>query len=212
MIRSTFSLRAFAAVGAALAGYIDAIGFLETAGYFVSFMSGNSTRLGVGLVEVGDALLPCLLIGSFVLGVMLGTLVGRQGRDRQIARVFLAVAATLTVAAILGGLGAATLAMLIVAAAMGMENASIEANGEVRIGLTYMTGTLVKVGQHLASALQGGPRWRWASYLFLWCGMIFGAVLGAAVHPHMGTDALWPAVALSLAMAAAAWAWPAALR
>ena len=34
-----------------LAGYVDATGFLMLGGFFVSFMSGNSTRLGVGLIE-----------------------------------------------------------------------------------------------------------------------------------------------------------------
>ena len=34
---------------AAQAGFIDALGFLKLGGLFVSFMSGNSTRLGVGL-------------------------------------------------------------------------------------------------------------------------------------------------------------------
>ena len=38
-----------AACLAALAGYVDAIGFLKLGGLFVSFMSGNSTRLAVGL-------------------------------------------------------------------------------------------------------------------------------------------------------------------
>ena len=38
---------------AALAGCVDAIGFLQLGGYFISFMSGNSTRLAVNLVS-GD--------------------------------------------------------------------------------------------------------------------------------------------------------------
>ena len=37
----------------ALAGYVDGIGFLHLGGLFVSFMSGNSTRMGVSLAE-GD--------------------------------------------------------------------------------------------------------------------------------------------------------------
>src|SRR5216683_1717023 len=35
----------------ALAGYVDGIGFLHLGGLFVSFMSGNSTRMGVSLAE-----------------------------------------------------------------------------------------------------------------------------------------------------------------
>jgi len=34
---------------AAIAGYVDAIAFVDLGGFFVSFMSGNSTRLAVGL-------------------------------------------------------------------------------------------------------------------------------------------------------------------
>ena len=35
----------------ALAGYVDGIGFIHLGGLFVSFMSGNSTRLGVSLAQ-----------------------------------------------------------------------------------------------------------------------------------------------------------------
>src|SRR6202045_3544217 len=58
----------------ALAGYVDAIGFLQLGGLFVSFMSGNSTRLGVSLAQAkwsgaGRAL---GLIGLFVAGATAG--------------------------------------------------------------------------------------------------------------------------------------------
>jgi len=42
---------ALACALSALAGYVDAIGFLHLGGLFVSFMSGNSTRLGVSLAD-----------------------------------------------------------------------------------------------------------------------------------------------------------------
>ncbi len=35
----------------ALAGFFDGIGFLHLGGLFVSFMSGNSTRMSVSLAE-----------------------------------------------------------------------------------------------------------------------------------------------------------------
>ncbi|MEP7350780.1 MAG: hypothetical protein ABI668_12645 [Sphingorhabdus sp.] len=40
---------------------------------------------------------------------------------------------------------------------MGAENAVFEHDGEMHIGLTYMTGTLVKFGQRAAAAFMGGP-------------------------------------------------------
>ena len=40
---------ALAACFSALAGYVDALGFITLGGYFVSFMTGNTTRLGIEL-------------------------------------------------------------------------------------------------------------------------------------------------------------------
>ncbi len=42
---------AFACALSAAAGFVDAIGFLKTSGFFVSFMSGNSTRPAVSLSQ-----------------------------------------------------------------------------------------------------------------------------------------------------------------
>jgi uncharacterized membrane protein YoaK (UPF0700 family) len=62
---------------AALAGFADAIGFLKSGGLFVSFMSGNSTRLAIGLAEQEKAGIAALsLIALFVLGVVLAALLG----------------------------------------------------------------------------------------------------------------------------------------
>ena len=55
----------------------------------------------------------------------------------------------------------------------------IQKDGEVSIGVTYMTGTLVKLGQHVALALLGGNRFGWLLYLLLWCGLVLGATAGA---------------------------------
>jgi len=62
--------------------------------------------------------------------------------------------------------------------AMGAENAVFEKGGEVSVGLTYMTGTLLKMGQRMARALAGGPRIEWMPYFSLWAGLVAGAVLG----------------------------------
>ena len=40
---------------AGVAGYVDAVGLIETRGSFVSFMSGNTTRLGVGIASLSPA-------------------------------------------------------------------------------------------------------------------------------------------------------------
>lgn len=189
----------------ALAGFVDAIGFIELGGYFVSFMSGNSTRLGVGLESgLSNALLPAALVGLFVAGVVIGTLAGQwAGRHRPTAVVSL-VAGLLATAALCSdaGYGHATVAAM--ALAMGAENAVFERNGEVTIGLTYMTGTLVKLGQRLTAALLGqSDRLAWTWYLLLWLGLVAGTFAGAAVYTRVGLDGLWFA-ALAAALLAVA--------
>lgn len=192
------------AIGAAsLAGFVDATGFLALGGFFVSFMSGNSTRLAVGIAGVPDeALLAARLIGSFVLGVMIGSLAGAAARTMRRSVVLLLVAALLALGASLAGV-AGDLALLCVAAAMGAENTTFERDGEVSIGLTYMTGTLVKLGQRLAGAIMGGPKLAWAPYLLLWTGLVAGAVIGASLWPAFGLAGLWIAAGVALVLAAA---------
>lgn len=194
------------AVGAAvLAGYVDAIGFLSLGGFFVSFMSGNSTRLAVGLAGLTpEALIAARLIASFVVGVMLGTLVGAWLRPMRRAAVLVLVAGLLASAALLDAVDI-HVAMMFAAAAMGAENTTFERDGEVSIGLTYMTGTLVKLGQRLAGVFLGGPKLAWAPYLLLWLGLVSGAVAGAMVLPVAGLAGLWAGVAGALALAVAAW-------
>jgi uncharacterized membrane protein YoaK (UPF0700 family) len=91
--------------------------------------------------------------------------------------------------------------MLLLAAAMGAENATFEREGEVAIALTYMTGTLVKLGQHLATALRGGARFGWLPYLWLWLGLAAGATAGALSFSAIGWTAIWAAVAAILLLA-----------
>ncbi|MDO9490101.1 MAG: YoaK family protein, partial [Sphingomonadaceae bacterium] len=171
----------FAAGLSALAGFVDAVGFIELGGFFVSFMSGNSTRLAVGIAGglPAVAALAGSLIGCFVLGVMAGTLAARRGGRQRGPVVLALVALLLALAALVGAQGEVAIAALLMAAAMGAENAVFEREGEVAIGLTYMTGTLVKLGQRATAALLGGDRWGWVPYLMLWAGLIAGAVAGA---------------------------------
>lgn len=190
---------------AALAGYVDAIGFIKIGGYFVAFMSGNTTIAGVSLAqgrlhEFGRA---GALILAFVVGVVAGSLLGRRVRRRQSA-VMLAVAALLALAAAAYLEPRTTaLAPLLMAMAMGAENAVFERDGEVSIGLTYMTGTLVKLGQSVARGLSGEPAPHWRRYFVLWLGLSVGSILGATALTLVGLAALWIAVGVAGAAALA---------
>lgn len=198
---------ALAIGSSALAGYVDAIGFLSLGGFFVSFMSGNSTRLAVGIAGVpAEALIAVRLILSFLAGVIAGSLIGRLAGEQRKPVVLVMVAAMLAAGAAIAGLGAPDVAVLFVAAAMGAENTTFERDGEVSIGLTYMTGTLVKLGQRIAGGLTGGPRFAWLPYALLWLGLVIGAVTGAVAWPLIGLAGLWFAVAAALVLAGSAWA------
>jgi len=176
-----------------LAGYVDGIGFLHLGGLFVSFMSGNSTRLGVSLAEghwwrAAEAL---GLIVFFVAGATSGSLIAlSQGAHRQ-ALVLLVEALLLAIAALLYAAGLSNAAISAIVLAMGMENAVFQVHGGAAIGLTYVTGTLVKVGQLLASALKGGARWSWIPNLLLWAALVLGSVFGALAYHWINLAAIW---------------------
>ena len=186
-------------------GYVDAVGFMMTDGFFVSFMSGNSTRLAVGLIDgAAYAAVALGLIAAFVAGASIGALVGRMAKDRRGLAVLILVSLLLAAAATLSSFDADRLAIMLLALAMGAENTIFAEDGEVRIGLTYMTGTLVKLGKNITTALLGGAPFGWVPYFLLWLGLVIGAALGAAAYVHAGPSALWPAAAAMAALALAA--------
>ena len=202
MTRLETRARLFACLLAALAGFVDAIGFIQTGGFFVSFMSGNSTRLAVGTVDaLRDAAVAGAIILCFVMGVIGGTLLGARIGSRRAAAVLLAIAILLALAALVQDQGAAVLAIGLLAVAMGAENAVFERGGEVRVGVTYMTGSLVRVGSGIANAMLGRGDTGWTRYLLLWVGFVAGAVAGALAYGFGETASLWVASGVALALA-----------
>ena len=181
---------------AVLAGFVDALGFLKLGGMFVSFMSGNSTRMAAGVATpIHGSLFAAALIAAFVAGVMTGT-IGGQAAGRWRKPAVLAIVLLLLASACLAEtvVGQSTPATLLVAGAMGAANAIFQRDGEVSVGVTYMTGTLVKFAQHLTAALTGGPRLGWMPYFLLWLGLMAGATAGAGAYRLIGFQALWVAV------------------
>lgn len=189
---------ALAAGLSALAGYVDAVGFMTLGGFFVSFMSGNSTRLGVGLAlgEWDQAATAFGLIVLFVVGVVFGATVARRFGEERRSAVLVAEAVLLFIGAGLCTAGWREAGMVAVVLAMGVENAVFQRQGDVGVGLTYMTGTLVRMGQRIATALHGGARWDWVPFLLLWTGLAAGGAIGAVSFLTFDVLALWSAFAL----------------
>jgi uncharacterized membrane protein YoaK (UPF0700 family) len=188
----------------ALAGYVDAIGFLHLGGLFVAFMSGNSTRMGVSLADGqwSSAAESLGLIALFVIGAAAGSaIVLGRGVNRQ-PWVLLAEALLLAAAALAYAFDLSNAAVAAIVLAMGMENAVFQIHGGAGLGLTYVTGALVKVGQLLAAALSGSARWDWAPNLLLWASLVMGSLCGALGYHWISLAAIWFAAAGALALSA----------
>jgi uncharacterized membrane protein YoaK (UPF0700 family) len=177
----------------ALAGYLDGIGYLHLGGLFVSFMSGNSTRLGVSIAEAHwfAAAQTIGVIVMFVIGAAAGSLiaVGRGGRRQT--WLLLTETLLLVGAALAYTFGWPTVAVSAIVFAMGLENAVFEVRGGAALGLTYVTGALVKVGQLLGAALTGGANWEWLPNLLLWVALVLGSTTGALAYLHLNLSAVW---------------------
>ena len=200
--RDAWAAFPLAAGMAALAGATDVYGIGLLHGLFVSFMSGNTTLLGVALGQ-GDwprAGLILWVVGLFVAGAAGGAVLGEAGgRQHHRALVAFGVAVVLAVPVFLPqyAVGAFILAM-------GALNASMNRVGEASISLTYVTGTLVKFGQGIGRALCGKPGgWSWAWQAPMWASLLAGAVMATLVRQGLGAEALWPLPAYASALAIA---------
>lgn len=183
-----------------LAGMTDAIGFLAT-GDFVSFMSGNTTRLAVSLGEgdFGGLVRLSVALASFVVGNALGVILARFS-GRRAAPILVCCAMLLALSAVwpfdwnVPALVAAILAM-------GMLNAVVEQVNGLPIGLTYVTGALSRFGRGLGRWLLGERRNGWRVQLVPWSGMCVGAVLGALLEQQLGLAAMAASAALAALLA-----------
>ncbi|SHM50825.1 Uncharacterized membrane protein YoaK, UPF0700 family [Pseudomonas asturiensis] len=172
-----------------LAGMTDAIGFMAT-GDFVSFMSGNTTRLAVAMGE-GDLNTTArltLAIVVFIAGNVLGVVLARLGKHRALP--LLLSVATLLCAAAAWPMEKNLLALVWAILAMGMLNAAVEQVNGQSVGLTYVTGALSRFGRGLGRWLLGERKHGWQTQLIPWIGMFLGAVIGALIERQLGLSAL----------------------
>jgi uncharacterized membrane protein YoaK (UPF0700 family) len=193
---------------ALIAGCVDAVGFTELGGYFVSFMSGNSTRLGLHIAyqEWSSALFVGGLIALFVGGAAMGALIDDLAGRFAAATLFLVEAVLLAAAALLiGGVRPMT-GIVLLPVAMGLSNALVLGERGARVGLTYMTGTLVRIGMGLTRLNRPGEGRAVLLDGLLWIALILGVALGARSQLRFGAEVLLvPAAALVVLSLAELW-------
>jgi len=189
-----------------LAGGTDICGYFRLHYLFVSFMSGNTTILAFALghgnmARVGTA---AGLVGLFVGGAVLGTILAVFCGRRHVSVVTFAVAILLLAAA-----SSATVTVPLLALAMGALNSAMHRAGAAGVSLTYVTGALVKFAQGLGHVLSGrasDPNWRLQGVL--WMALLLGAVTATLELRWLPGDVLFWLAFLALMIAGASALWP----
>jgi uncharacterized membrane protein YoaK (UPF0700 family) len=184
---------------AAVSGYVDGVGVMYITGVFVSFMSGNTTVSGVALGTADWANLAHAgaAIPLYLAAVTTGALVfARWPRARP--ALHLAVVVLLAGFVLVAQLqGPATpegwvelLLVALLVLPMGLLNMTLRKVGATTVGLGYITGTLVSLGESLAHLLRSRHRADWVPVgLFggLWAGFFLGAACGAFLTVRFGS-------------------------
>jgi uncharacterized membrane protein YoaK (UPF0700 family) len=214
---------AIATLLSCIAGISDAIGFSQT-GEFVSFMSGNTTRMAIAFSnhDYARGVKLSIVIGLFVIGNALGAIVVRLGRTHKRAALLiysgflLAISAALpTVLGHADTLGLESLSgavktfvpdmtlvsLVLLIFAMAAINYTVDTVEGVGLSLTFVSGALAKLGRGLGNFFVGERQFGWAVQLGPWCGLVLGAIVGNLLDNRFGREALWLPSALSLLLA-----------
>jgi uncharacterized membrane protein YoaK (UPF0700 family) len=195
---------------AVLAGVLGATAFTHSAGYFVTFMTGNAQRAVLGYFR-GEVLLSitaALLMLCFVAGVVVASACRRRfwsahPHGPTVLTTLSLVAATV-VDLINEGWEQNMLdfaPITLVVFGIGALNTSFVKDGEVSVPLSYVTGTLVKMGQGIERHIAGGTASDWLGYLLLFASFVLGAVIGGFIS--VVVTGMWMLVVASVMCAAA---------
>jgi uncharacterized membrane protein YoaK (UPF0700 family) len=194
---------------AALAGVLGATAYTHSAGYFVTFMTGNAQRAVLGYFrhDVRLAISAGVLILCFVAGVVAAAMCRRRfwtehPHGPTVLTTFSLVAATLA-DVIDEGWEEQMLdfaPIMLVVFGVGALNTSFVKNGEVSVPLSYVTGTLVKMGQGIERHIAGGTAADWLGYFLLFASFMLGGAIGGCIS--LVVNGTWMLVVASVVCAA----------
>jgi uncharacterized membrane protein YoaK (UPF0700 family) len=175
---------------AVLAGVLGAISFTHSQGYFVVFMTGNAQRavLSYFTNQPWLAVSAALLMLSFVTGVIVASVCRRHFWVNHPHGPTVLTTISLVVATILDVVDEGWqenfldfAPILALAFANGTLNTSFVKNGEVSVPLSYVTGTIVKMGQGIERHIAGGQAADWLGYFMLLASFMTGAGIGGFI-------------------------------
>jgi uncharacterized membrane protein YoaK (UPF0700 family) len=185
---------------ALVAGYVDGYA-LRVFGIYVSFMSGNTTMAGIesGQGHFIAAFAPALAVAGFVVGSFFGHWFAHSQFPNSERLLFLMAA--VLIAAFVAWSGEISknpsVALPLLSMAMGMINPAVTRVGGEPVSLTFVTGTLNKMANHLALGVRHAQLasaegkgdthfYRAALEASLWTGFLVGAILSAAAFRYFG--------------------------
>jgi uncharacterized membrane protein YoaK (UPF0700 family) len=175
---------------AVLAGVLGATAFTHSAGYFVTFMTGNAQRAVLGYFR-GEVLLSitaALLMLCFVAGVVVASACRRRfwaahPHGPTVLTTLSLMAATVADVIDEGWeesmLDFAPITLVVFG--IGALNTSFVKDGEVSVPLSYVTGTLVKMGQGIERHIAGGKASDWLGYFLLFASFVVGGAVGGGI-------------------------------
>ncbi len=179
-------------------------------------MSGNTTFAGLkaGQGNLAAALPPSLAIAGFLAGSFAGSWLSHSESQHARRLLFAAAAGLLALFIVLNFHSSlnANLGIGILSSAMGLLNPAVSRIGREPLSLTFVTGTLNKIGGHLALAARrerpadaegaGDTHLRRALLAaYIWAGFLAGAVLAGLAASSLGRLALVPACAALIVVA-----------
>lgn len=212
---------------AAIAGYVDAAGFVLFDNVFVANMTGNSVMLGIAAVtgRTDTTLRAMLALGGFLVGSAIGTLLTDRARRTgatdpwpvSVTEAIVVEAAVLGCAAVTwaGGIAGPGVLVTMLGAAMGLQSAAARKLAVPAVSTVVLTSTLTafvaRVIRHLRHI--GAPQppvvelHKSAAVLFgVWLAYVGGAAAGVAAALHATAWAFAvPAVIAAGVVTIAAW-------
>ena len=185
---------------AIIAGYADTIGYLHYEA-FAGLMTGNTIFLGIELSsgKWSLAAFHAAIILVFLTGVVLSRVLLRLGVPAWQA---LTLASLILV---ICGFTPKTIAALLLALAMGVQNSAANRFNGVALNTVFVTGNLQKLGEGLVA-------WAWppkgatpatdgfAIFGLVWLAYAGGACMGAVAHTLTSLPLLLPAAILPFIM------------
>jgi len=190
-----------------LAGYLDAVGILKWKIY-VSFMSGNTTQLGVALSTAKSTVIitTFIVIACFMLGIYSGTCLSLWKNSKTQKLPFYMVSGILIVYT---GLAkyyniSTLLSIAIIGFSTGIMNTIVTAVGNQKINTDFVTGTLNSLARNTAMLKMSSDKTNKKIYklnairlLLLWIGFISGAFTAPFALVKLGNwTVILPAIAL----------------